>query len=435
MKSLGETRHEQAIMAVLIAVTALFPVVVVLAHRGAGIMILAMGLAVATRAEPWVKGVGKFLLRPDPRDPLTMCALSFLAFCVWIFISGFWSPQGLKPALALGVFFPVVAAGAVVWEIGRRPPGQCALLAKVFVGTVAAGAALIFFEALTGGLLRALTPPEDLSPERFKDMTALSRGAALVVLAGFPAAAVALRAPGPVWPAALSAFVLGSLLLAATLRLGVIANAAALLAGVLGAGAAAVAPRTTLAALAFGFAGFFMVAPLAATALPVEEIAEALGAAAPPSWVQRLHAWRAAGEAAVQCAPFGCGADAARSVHARGVTVDVAGSAIPLKIMPTHPHNLFVQVAMELGAPCGIFAVILMISGWLSLRNDKILKQFARTVAAVACVFAVLAFVEASLWQVWRLGGLGFAIAGVALLHSVNQSVVYFDGGPMNGAG
>ncbi len=446
MKSLGETRHEQAIMAVLIAVTALFPVVVVLAHRGAGIMILAMGLAVATRAEPWAKGVPKFLLRPDFRDPLVVCALSFLAFCVWIFLTGFWSPQGLKPALALGVFLPVIAAGAVVWEIGRRPPDQCKALAKVYGAAVVLAALLVAVEALNGAPLRDLTPPEDLSPERFKDMTAVARGISLAALALVPGAALVASKSGlrgfrkgegpmniPLWEA-LSFFVLAFALAYGSIDLGVVSNAAALGAGVLAAAAAIVAPRASLAAIAFGLAGLFVVAPFAAAALPVETLAAAIGDAAPVSWIQRLYAWRAAGEAAFQCAPLGCGADAARSVYAAGETVEIADYPLPLKVMPTHPHNLFVQVAMELGVAGPFFAVILIISGWLSVLNDKILKQFARRVAAIAAMFAMLAFVEASLWQVWRFGGLGVAVAGIALLQSVNQSVVYSRGGAMKGA-
>ena len=129
-----------------------------------------------------------------------------------------------------------------------------------------------------------------------------------------------------------------------------------------------------------------MLSPLAAW-LPVEAIIASHGDALPPSWAQRLYAWRAAAQAGFECMPFGCGADAARALHATGAVVDIPGSAIPLSIMPIHPHNIFLQIWMELGAAgLGLFGIAIFGGGLALIRASLPAAVAAGAAGAIGAV-------------------------------------------------
>ena len=193
MIPLRETRHEQMIMGVFLGVVALLPVVAVFSHRAAAVMVLLMGLAAGTRMEPWRKGTSAFVFRPDMKQPLVLGGVAFILFCLWILLSARWSPQPGGAKLALNVFAPVIGSGVIVWEVLRRPAEKTYRLAKIFAYAVLISLGLLIFEIVSGGPMRDIVPPRDLSPERFKDMTALGRGSTLVMFAAFPAWLILVR--------------------------------------------------------------------------------------------------------------------------------------------------------------------------------------------------------------------------------------------------
>lgn len=433
MIPLRETRHEQIIMAVFIAAIGALPFVAVFSHRAAAVLVLAMGLAAGTRLEPWRKGSRTYLLGPDLSQPLVLGVASFLLFCLWIFASSYWSPQAGSAKLALNVLAPVIGSGVIIWEVSRRTAERTYRLAKVFAYAVLISLALLIFEIVTGGPIRDIVPPRDLSPERFKDMTALGRGSTLVMFAAFPAwlilvrrfehaekdigqrRAKFLRYSAPI--------VLSILIIYAALRLGIFSNAAGVVVGGVAAFAASRAPKTTLWTLLWAILICLSAAPLAAW-LPVEAITTALGEDLPVSWAQRLYAWRAAAQAGFGCMPFGCGVDAARALHATGTTIDLAGSPIAVSLMPIHPHNIFLQIWMELGAAGVVLFGLALFGAGLALIRASLPAAVAAGAAGAIGAILVSAMVEASLWQVWRLSAAGLAGLGVALSYSFNLKEV-----------
>jgi|GEM_PF-1298761 len=420
-------------MAVFLGAVAFLPIVAVFAHRAAAVLVLLMGLAAGTRMEPWQKGIPAFVFRPNIKQPLVLGMVAFILFCLWTLLSARWSPQPGGAKLALNVFAPVIGSGVIVWEVLRRPAERTYRLAKVFAYAVLISLGLLIFEIVSGGPMRDIVPPRDLSPERFKDMTALGRGSTLVLFGAFPAWLILvrrfehaekdigakrsklLRYSAPV--------ILSLLIIYAALRLGIFSNAVGVMVGGIAAFAAARAPRRTLWALLIATLLFLIVSPFAAW-LPVESIIAAQGDDLPPSWAQRLYAWRAAAQAGFQCQPFGCGADAARAMHASGVMVEIPGSVIPLSIMPIHPHNIFLQIWMELGtAGLGLFGLAIFGCGLALIRASLPAAVAAGAAGAIGAVL-VSVLVEASLWQVWRLSAAGLAALGVALSYSFNLKEV-----------
>jgi O-antigen ligase len=89
--------------------------------------------------------------------------------------------------------------------------------------------------------------------------------------------------------------------------------------------------------------------------------------------------------------------------------------------MPTHPHNAFLQVWLELGIP-GVAALALLIYfGMTTLTRARLSKAVTAAAAGAFAAIMVSLTVEASLWQVWRLAAMGLAASGVALAHALEK--------------
>jgi len=212
---------------------------------------------------------------------------------------------------------------------------------------------------------------------------------------------------------------------ASALKLGVVSNAIALILGAIAAAFAYFSPRIFLKIILVSSVAILLTSPFMAAWLPVETIVEKMGAALPASWAQRLFVWRETAQLALSCLPFGCGADAARAVEAAGESVTIQSSKVPLAMMPTHPHNMFLQIWMELGSAGGfLFALVIMMVGTALLRIEWS-KQVTASIAGASVAVLVFATVEMSIWQLWRVGALSLAVIGIALSYYVNHFSVY----------
>ena len=390
----------------------------VFGHRGAVIVAGLPALAIALRPEIWREGLP--LLAPSrvAAGSLPRAAVAALLFALWIAVTGFWSPTPGAWKLALAVAGFTLAGGALVHEASRAAAARRRRIGVLFAGAVTAAAAVLLFEGLTGGALRALVPPADQSPLRWKDTIALARGVTFVAPLVFPAAAILFA----LTDSRLLALVPLLLALLAAAQFSVAANVVAILFGL---GAAALAlwrPRAVIIALGALFIASLLAAPLFAFA-PADAVLSAESALLPPSWAQRLNLWTEAGERILGgCFLAGCGADYARAWAAEGTMIDVPGSPVALMEAPIHPHNLFLQIWLELG----IFGVLTM-AGALSFALRRLasvgLQGVAFAAIAGAAAAAYISFMlEASLWQAWRLAVLSLAAFGGTLSYSLNRS-------------
>ncbi|NWG70950.1 MAG: O-antigen ligase family protein [Parvularculaceae bacterium] len=409
-ETLGSARGDRLIMAWTLALAGIMPIVLVFMHRGVAPLGLALGAAVALRASVWRAGAPRFLIRPDLRDPLTRAALFFLGFCLWIAASAFWSPSPGAWKLVLNVGAPALAAGAVVFELSRRDPGELKWLAAVAEASLYAAAALLLFEALTGGVLRELIPPPDHSENRAKDMIALGRGVtalATIFFGGFALMQARGRKRTAMAVLFLATYVAAS-------RLQIFANEIALTAAAIAFFVTWRAPRAAVLAVVFASLLALALAPLAA-ALPVDPIFAAAPDGAPISWLQRLVIWRTAAAEALGCLPFGCGAEYARDFGARTGEAAVPGAGVPLPILPIHPHNVFLEIWLELGVPGVFFFGAALVAGAEALLAARLSRWGVAAAVATAVVTLATAAVETSLWQVWRHGAIVVAVLYIAL--------------------
>lgn len=395
----------------------------VFGHRGLAPCAGMMALMVAFRRDIWRAGFG--LLAPQRElkqsffgEALSIASLATAAFVVVIALTAFWSPTPGAQWLALTIASAVLVGGALVYEAVNAAPARARCFAILFALMVSPAAALLMFEGLSGGYLRGVIPPDDASPERWKDMTALARGVTAIAPLVFPAAILIRRLTGS-WTAA---FAPAAAAFIAATHFSVFANVVAIAAGAVAFFAAMLRPRSAMMALAILFAAALILTPFVASALPLEALFDN-GSLAPASWEQRLVIWREASDRALhQCMPLGCGADYARAWRNEGATIDVPSSPVPLPVMPVHPHNVFIQIWLELGlAGAGAFLTA-MIASAVALLRINVDSRTAAAICAVAAVSFISVMFEASLWQAWRLAVFALAAFGCAVSYSINKS-------------
>ena len=408
-------RRDQASLLLLFGLFALLPITVVFGHRGLAPWLLLASIPAFLRGDYWLRVFGAVFDHMDPKVPFFAAYLSIMIFCGWIFVSGFWSPRGM-PWLAFWVLGPVLIGGSVVWFAANVNRVWAWRIAVAYAAAIIFGMGVLAFEGVSDGALRAILPPDDPSPDGSGDIIALGRGVTALAPALFPAGIIAAA----VWNrwAALAVLALG---VAAAFFNDVAANAVALAAGLAAAIIAFKAPKATVRGLSFMALAALVCAPLAAF-LPVERIF-ALGEGwAPASALHRIAIWQAAAARIPEGLPFGFGADFVRIWRDSAPLIEVPGAEQLLSLAPTHPHNLFLQIWLELGlvgvAAFGGF----LYWGAIAFARAKLEKA---VIAAAAGAFAAIlasTLVETSLWQVWRFAAMGLAAMGVGLAHSLHMN-------------
>lgn len=403
----------------VLALIVVLPAAAVFTHRAYAPIFLVMSVPAASGAAHWRRlfrlfGDGHAVFAPAKAAILAMAALA-----AWTEIAGLWSPApgALTHGLSLGA--AALCSYLLVAEVLAREEETIRNFRIAFLASSILALGLLAFEAASGGYLRLVTPPADLSPDRFKDITALGRGFTALLPSLFGACAlIGAAAAGKNGRAragliaAIAALFLIALLTA--LRLTLTVNTLAILLGAGGALAGYVRPRISISLLTFAFIAALALAPLLAF-LPADALAAEFAGAAPVSWLQRLYIWQAAAREAIACLPFGCGADYARALSGDGVMISVPGSALALPLMPIHPHNAFLQIWLELGLPGVVFAAIFLVAGGRLLRDAGLGRTTTAGLVGAGAASLVFASIEMSIWQEWRLAAIGIAAAGLAL--------------------
>jgi O-antigen ligase len=269
------------------------------------------------------------------------------------------------------------------------------------------------------GWLRDIVPPE-ARPD--KDIVASARGTGLAIILCFPALYILMQEEK--WPLGMSAtarrvilaLVIGMLLIAA-LRLTVAANVLALLVGVIAAAIALLQPRLVwhlcMAALALAF----VVAPFAGMLLPgVEEVTQL--ESGPTSWVQRLAIWRNVSDL-IFSSPliflFGGGIQFGWAVSEAGNMIEISNFDYALKIMPTHPHNYFLQIWLEFGLVGVLLHLGALWQLWAMMQKKTLTNRQMSMICGVIGAVLVFASVETSLWTLWRLAAPVLAVYVIIL--------------------
>ncbi|MFL1460646.1 O-antigen ligase family protein [Roseococcus sp. DSY-14] len=361
---------------------ALLPAALVLQSRLlAPVALLALLAAVALG---WRAG-----WRPGALPRLAWPALALLG---WAALSALWSPE---PGRALDVAARL-AGMVVLTALAAQAIGPAPRLARWLCGGLLAGLALAVLDQMTGHAVRAavrgVPPGSEVLGFGLKNAMA---GMALL-------APLAFAAPGLPLPAraALAAATLG----AALLLPGEAAKIAAL-AGLAAAILCALRPRLAGQVIGLGAALLVLGAPFLALGLlgPGLDLSHW-----PPSAAHRLLIWDFVGARIWEHPWLGWGMEASRAIpggsgQASPAVLARFGLGGPFfaaqaQLLPLHPHNLGLQLWLELGM------VGAALGGWLLWELGKA----ARSPAACGALAAGLAVAMLSYgaWQYWWVAGL-----------------------------
>ncbi len=354
----------------------LLPVALVLSHRNLVIVFGLIGLA----------GLSSLWGRGRPSE----WVLWLFGLMAYASLTCLWSPYEdalMWPGylLALGVL-SYAAMGA-----GDRQ------LSTFILGAGALSLVLLTFEAATGGLIRDITPPES-RPD--KDYIASGRGVTAALYLGPVLLLVLTRYRR--WVAA--CIVLLCLGIAAA-SFGITANIVAFMAACIAALFTYRWPRLGLRLMVVGAGVGFFIMPLFALSLPPVETLLALEEG-PISWRSRL----VIAKAVVTYLPdeplaliFGHGVESARSLGEELGHVRLFGAIEPLHMIPSHPHNLYLQTWYELGLVGVCLSVTALWRGGQAILAGVSTRDMAAAIAALGGMITVFASVDASFWTLWRV--------------------------------
>lgn len=355
----------------------LLPVAAVLSHRNLPMVLALIGLA----------GFFQWRQLAVPR-----WSWAGFAFVGWAALTALWSPY----------------SGAADW------PAYMAALALILVGLSASGDArsdpvvfaaivgtilLLGVEAATGGLIRDMTPPVS-RPD--KDDIATARGITEMLALAPAALLLAYRAD--------KRLLLIPLVIAlgwASVSFGIFANALAFVAAI-GAGAFAYRwPKTGMRWAMIGAGLGFVVMPLFALALPPMETLTSLEAG-PASWRMRLVIWKTIvshlGDGWGTLV-FGHGVEGLRVLGEQLGDMRLPGVEVAVNVVPTHAHNIYLQIWYDLGMGGCILALLALWQGAQRLGRHVHAPDMAAAVTAFIAMTVVFAAVDASLWTLWRVAG------------------------------
>ena len=342
--------------------------------------------------------------------------LALLGFCAWTFVSVLWVPAKEEAEWAAQMLLFILFAAAVLWTARHLPLAHIRLVSASLMGASLLGIYALGVEGVTGGLLRDIIPP-DSRPD--KDIIAAARGVSIGICF-LPGILFLIRVHLHRWRALAFGLGLGAVaaLGAGALLLSVSSNVLALVAALAAGGIALVKPRLALRTTIALFAVSLILAPFLALALPpLDDITRMEGG--PTSWIQRLGIWRFTAEhifSSPQSFLIGGGVNFGQVLSDAETMITLPGYPIAIPVMPSHPHNAFLQVWLEFGAVGAGLLLLALYAAWhwagqVGPGGDADRQRIAFVAAALVAIGAasfMYAAIEMSLWTPWRLAAPAF---------------------------
>lgn len=303
-------------------------------------------------------------------------------FVIWMFISCLWSPDlvgGLAKAAA--VTGTAVLGALVIYAAGRTP----SRMERWVIFGFGAAVALTLIECVDGMWLSRLLRTPNLPYEYFTEVH-LKAGSAVLSIWIWPVLAI-LVARGRV----VLAIALYATFAAAAIMVGSVASLLALSVGAVAAVACSRfwQARHTIAAAAVVL---LLVTPLIAGQLH-DRLPRGVTSSSIGSLGARLLIWDYGSDLAF-ANPAGMGMDASRHV---GPDPERPGSGREIRL---HPHNGFIQIAMELGIPGALLATLLLRQLVVGALRGPLAAETCFRLAAILAAITIGA-VSFGVWQSW----------------------------------
>lgn len=399
-----------AVASLFAAAALVLPILAVLAPLGlTPLFILVGGSALV------LDGPGALWQRL-PRPALAAIA----AVLTWCLVSSLWSPAIgealLRAAQLVGETLLGLSLLALALRLGPEEGRRTGLALAI---GIAVALILLAIEIATGALFQSL-----LDPTRPDPFIAYKRVATLLAILVWPAAAVLGREPG------VGRRRLAPLLVLATgIVIFRLEGEAAKLAFALSAAAYGLSywrPRAGAALLVAGAVATVVLPPLVVPLLPPVGRVATSGLPIGPSGLHRLLIWGFVAGKIAERPWTGQGFNSARSLpRSHADTIVPLDRPLPDgrtelrsgEVLPLHPHNMSLQIWMEMGL---VGATLMAAAGWLLLRPlaAAAWRGRAGTAPAIAMIAAgvTVGLLSYGIWQAWWVAGLWFAVAWAALI-------------------
>lgn len=328
-------------------------------------------------------------------------------FLAWSGISLFWTAAGHKGAVSYFSFLYLwLPALLLLSVLDMVPEGTARRIAGLLLMATAVGCALFAIELLADQpIQRFVAPPEKSAVDYERD---INRAALLLALLTGPVTLLVWRL-GWRLPAAIALILPLLMALDSTSQSAV----AALLGLLVLLGIAVVNWRVATGLVAAGIlAGFAFCGPIAQW---MHAIGLSQATWMPLSFRHRIMTWDFVAGHLGDHPWIGWGLDASRAIP--GGDGYFPGTSSPgwpgWRVLPMHPHNLFLQVRLELGWVGAVLATLLLLA---ILRRLTLLEPGIRPMAIA--LFGAAIFTQCfayGAWQGWLICGMLFAGALVTL--------------------
>lgn len=325
------------------------------------------------------------------------------AFVLYAAVTVLWSPVPGRALWTVAefvyVFLPAFLVMSLVSELPEHARGE---FEAVFLAGFVLGLVVLVLEVAVGH------PAYHLATGQTFDAAVgdpvVNRPLVVFALLVWPAAAIAFRRGWRILAAGLLAvmFFLTLLLTSQSALLGMAAGLLVLPMTLKGSRAAR---GVVMAGVVAGFVG----------AIPLATAMDDIGLTTVP-WLSasarhRVEIWRFTAERVGEAPVLGQGLDASRAMENHG-SVSIF-SPVGRPIIPLHPHNLFLQVWLELGAIGAVLVAAVGLAGINAARRlDPLSQRFAVPLAAAALAMLSTAY---GAWQAWWLSSILFAVLFIRL--------------------
>lgn len=341
----------------------------------------------------------------------------FLGLILWALLACLWSPIP-ETSLHNVAKIPLAVLGAVSFYAARTQESDDRFMKVYAIGFDVALLLLILDETLNTHILRSLRGPNMATPEYYHGVTLL------------------IFSLWPVLNAIKTQHAASKILLIGLLLLGVFemtdhAAKLALLAGLIAWVIAYIQPRIVISTVAVLSAGFMLIFPFALKDMePLEVIHEHQSLLMKQSYAHRLFILKRSTDMIFEQPLVGHGLDFYRTtINHPGLTPAEKETLVTKELFntlrrdpgeeynlqllsqTTHPHNLTLQIWLELGAVGAIlYALFILTSLWKIARLPNCRFEQATFMGLFTSTF-VVAHISFGAWQTWWLFGVSIIFA------------------------
>ncbi|MBL8645211.1 MAG: O-antigen ligase family protein [Rhodospirillaceae bacterium] len=341
------------------------------------------------------------------RAKLLLFAAPFLG---WTLLSNLWSPTlqvgpwAQMATILLGAVLVATGVAALNADAAQR------LMKAALMGVLVL---LVFLleESMTEAAVMSWARPEDVQQA---DATFFSLIMSLAARGTAVLALLSAVAAGGIYaltrsPLAVAAFILAGL--AACTRLPQTTSALGFVAAIVAVVLVYARPRLFLGLMLAGLGVALLAAGPAARAIPDPNTLSTATNQLELGAQHRLGIWRYVADLSAEAPVIGHGYNSARYFAARQDKLEGLG----LPALPTHPHNVPLQIWLELGGVGALLAAVAVFGFWRGLQPVLARPLHAALVAGLIAPAGMIAGFSFSVWSYWWLAALGFAASLCAL--------------------